>query len=339
MGKKITITSIAKDLGVSKSTVSRAMNNSPGVGQDLKNKINQYIKEIGYSPNQIARSLSKGALKIVALILNDIRNPFYSDLAFYIQRNLIEQGYMLVIFNSENDLNKELEFINTIINSNFAGLILLTARHNSLSDELKNKKIPVVLVNRMLDLYNYQGDSVILDNFKAGYIATMHLIELGYPRIAYIKGNIESSASIQRYKGYLQALQNYKIPFFDEDVLETDLKLETGYKLAKQYTKNLKNKPKAIVIGNDLTAIGFIECCRENSIRIPEDISVISFDNINFSSLYDINLTTVDQHVQKMSEETVKLIIKQIENPSAQPERIILDPKLIIRKTTCKYLE
>jgi LacI family transcriptional regulator len=337
MGKKITINSIAKDLGVSKSTISRAMNNLPGVGTDLRKQINDHIAEVGYSPNAVARGLSKGALKIVALILSDIRNPYYSDLAFYIQRLLIEQGYMLVVFNSENNLNKEIEFIDTIVNSNFAGLILLTARKNAMSDELKNEKIPVVLVNRMLDIYNYKGDSVILDNFKAGYIATMHLIELGFPRIAYIKGNIESSASIQRYKGYLQALQNYKILFFPEDVLETDLKLNTGYTLAKSYIKNLKSKPKAIVIGNDLTAIGFIECCRENSVKIPEDISVIGFDNIIFSSLYDINLTTVDQHVKQMSAETVKLILKQIDNPDATPERIILNPELIVRKTTCRY--
>lgn len=337
MSKKMTITAIAKDLGVSKSTVSRAMNNSPGVGKELKDKINSYIQEIGYSPNTIARSLSKGALKIVALILSDIRNPFYADLAFYIQRYLIEKGYMLVVFNSENNAEKEKEFITTIVSSNFAGLILLTARKSALSEKLQEEKIPLVLVNRMLDINDFKTNSVILDNFKAGYIATMHLIELGFPRIAYIKGTVESSASILRYEGYLKALENYNIPFKEEFVLETDLKLDTGYNLAKKYIKNLKNKPKGIVIGNDLSAIGFIECCRENSIRIPEDLSIIGFDNINFSSLYDINLTTVDQHVQKMSEQAVKLIIKQIENPSEKAERIILDPTLVIRNTTCKY--
>ncbi|MCH3918086.1 MAG: LacI family transcriptional regulator [Spirochaetia bacterium] len=339
MGKKITISEVATELGVSKSAVSRAMNNSPGVSEPVKNRILKYISEIGYRPNAIARGLSVGNMEVVALILSDIRNPFYADLAFFIQRKLSENGYMLVIFNSENNVKKEVEFIKHVIAANFAGLILLTARNQAISDELKSSNMPIVLVNRMLDAFDYQGDSVILDNFKAGYIATMHLIEYEFPRIAYIKGQNESSASIQRYEGYKQAMNNYKIPIQDENILETDLKMGTGYELAKEYIKNLDHRAKGIVIGNDLTAIGFIEGCRESGIKVPEDISVVSFDNISFASLYDIGLTTVDQHVEEMSEQAVRLMLKQLNDKNSKPERVILDPKLIIRKTTKRYSE
>lgn len=120
-------------------------------------------------------------------------------------------------------------------------------------------------------------------------------------------------------------------------MLKSDLKLETGYELAKYYFSDFANRPSAIVIVNDLTALGFMEYCRESKVKIPEQISIVSFDNIAFSSLYDIQLTTVSQHVCEMSEQAARLMLKQLKQPGLKPERIILDPTLIIRNTTANY--
>ena len=333
---KYSISDVAEMLGVSKSTVSRAINGNSGVGDELRKKVLDLVDEIGYKPNTIAQSLSRGRVNIVALILGDIRNPFYADLAFNIQRILNSHGYMVMVFNSEYDVQREIEFLKLTIQFNFAGLILITAQTEIVEDMLHSMDVPMVLVNRILP--SYTGDSVLTDNFQAGYMAVMHLLELGHKHIGFVRGPGVSSASSQRFEGYRQALRNFSLPFNEGYVYESDRKMETGITLARNFVKDLKVRPSAMVVVNDMTAIGFIDGCRENGLSIPEDLSIVSFDDIEFSAMKGIELTTISQHVDKMSEHAARLMLKQLEEKDAKPERVILEPTLVIRKTTgpCK---
>ncbi len=332
---KYSISDVAEMLGVSKSTVSRAINGNSGVGSELRKRVLDFVEEIGYQPNTIAQSLSKGRMNIVALILGDIRNPFYADLTFKIQQILNNSGYMVMVLNSEYDIQRELEFLKLTQQFNFAGLILITAQEEQVEERLKSMNLPTVLVNRILP--SYTGDSVLIDNFQAGYMAVMHLLELGHKRIGFIKGPNVSSASSQRYAGYRQALKNYGLPLEERMVFESDLKMETGQVLAKKFVHELENPPSAMVIINDMTAIGFIDGCRKEGRRIPEDISVISFDNIAFASVSGVELTSISQHVDEMGEHAARLMLKQLQHKSTKSERVILEPTLIVRKTTCVY--
>lgn len=333
---KYSISDVAEMLGVSKSTVSRVINGNTGVGPELRKKVMDFVEEIGYQPNTIAQSLSKGHMNIVALILGDVRNPFYAELAFKIQQILNNQGYMVMTLNSEYNIERELEFLGLTEQFNFAGLILITAQEEIIEDRLKNMDLPKVLVNRILP--HYTGDSVLIDNFQAGYQATMHLIELGHRNIGFIKGPGVSSASSQRFAGYRQAMQNYGLPFEENFVFESDLKLETGRSLADIFCK-MEKRPSAMVVVNDMTAIGFMDGCRNAGIRIPEDLSIVSFDNIAMASMYGIELTTISQHVDEMGEKAARLMLKQLNDKKAKPERIIMEPTLIVRKTTCEHNE
>lgn len=333
---KYGISDVAEMLGVSKSTVSRVINGNEGVGPELRKKVMDFINEIGYQPNTIAQSLSKGRMNIVALILGDIRNPFYADLTFNIQRILNDNGYMVMVLNSEYNIDRELEFLKLTEQFNFAGLILITAQEKAIEERLKNMEMPKVLVNRILPYYT--GDSVLIDNFQAGYQATMHLIELGHRHIGFVKGPGVSSASSQRFAGYRQVLENYGFSFDEECVSESDLKLETGRVLAQRFLE-IKERPSAMVVVNDMTAIGFMDGCRKAGIRIPEDLSIISFDDIAMASMYGIELTTISQHVDEMGEKAAHLMLKQLNDKDAKTERIIMEPTLIIRKTTCECSE
>lgn len=332
---KYTISDVANKLGVSRSTVSKAINNAPGVGPEVRKKILDFVDEIGYRPNTLARGLSKGRINIVALIVGDVRNPFYSDLSFYIQKALNENGYMVMVFNTEYEEKKEIEFINLTERFNFAGLILITAQSSNLKDVLKELKVPVVLVNRTFD--DFEGDAVFLDNFQGGYMAAMHLMELGHKRIGFVAGHASSSSIRQRLNGYLQVLKNYYLPQNDADIRMGDLKMETGYDIAQTIIQDLKNQPSAFVLANDITALGFMQCCKENNVKIPDMISIVSFDDIVYASLKDIELTTVSQHVKEMSEHAARLMLKKLDDPSSKSEIIILDPSLVIRKTTSPY--
>lgn len=333
---KYGISDVAEMLGVSKSTVSRVINGNAGVGPELRKKVMDFVEEIGYQPNTIAQSLSKGHMNIVALILGDIRNPFYAELTFRIQQILNDNGYMVMNLNSEYNIERELEFLKVTEQFNFAGLILITAQEEKIEEKLNTMHIPKVLVNRILP--SYTGDSVLIDNFQAGYQAVMHLIELGHKHIGFIKGPGVSSASSQRFAGYKQAIFNYGLPFDERFVMESDLKMDTGRMLAGEFLK-MDKRPTAMVVVNDMTAIGLMDGCRSAGVRIPEDLSIVSFDNVPMAAMYGIELTTIDQHVDEMGEKAALLMLKQLKNKKTKPERIIMEPTLIIRKTTCECAE
>jgi len=333
---KYTIADVAEMLGVSRATVSRALSGSPGVGPELRQKIIDFTEEIGYKPNSVAQSLSKGKMKTVGLIFGDVRNPFYAELTYHIQKAFNENGYSVMIFNSEYNVEKEVEFIHMAEQFCLAGLILFTAQTNMSKPQFDKIHVPIIFANRSLELKNY--DSVLTDNFKAGYIAAMHLIELGHKRIGIINGQSLSSASMHRFEGAKQAMRNCFLTLKEDDIMTGDLKMDTGYALAKDFFKR-KDRPSALVIGNDMMALGFMDYCKEINVKIPEELSIVSFDNINFSAMHGIELTTISQHVKEMGEKAAELMVNRIENPKAEYKRIILEPTLIVRNSTMAYSE
>lgn len=333
---KCTIGDIAENLGVSRATVSRAMNGSPGVGPELRKKILEFAEELGYKPNTAAQRMSKGNMKIIGLIFGDVRNPFYAELTFYIQTALNKYGYTVMIFNSEYSAQQEQRFIEMSRQFCLAGLILFTTQSDKDNLWEQTEELPIVLVNRSLDVA--QCDSVTMDNFKAGYIAAMHLIELGHRRIGFVRGQEMSSASVQRFEGYRQALKNWSLPLNEEDILEGDLKMPTGYELAKTFFRR-EERPTGLIVANDMMTLGILDWCNENCVNIPKDLSIVSFDNIVFSGIHGIELTTVSQHVRKMGEKAAELMVRRIKEPQAEYKRIILEPTLIVRNTTMEHKE
>lgn len=335
--RNYTIAEVAKMLDVSPSTVSRAMNNAPGVSDAVRKKILDFIDKIGYIPNSAAQSLSRGRSNMIALILGDIRNPFYADLAFGIQKELDTQGFLVTTFNSEYDPLKEMEYIQLAKQYNYSGIILVTVTNEKASAYLKNISLPTLLVNRTAD--DYKGSLVVADNFQSGYIAARHLINLGHKNIGFLAGNHKTStASAQRFNGYLQALSNYQMPYTENNcIFDLDWRIQSGYRAAETIfssRKNMPDFPSAFLLANDLLALGFMDYCGRHDICIPKDVSIIGFDDILFSRLHQIQLTTVSPHVEEMSSKAAKLMQQMVTNPDCEPQRIILEPTLMERNTT-----
>lgn len=329
--EKYTIGDVARMLGVSRSTVSRALSGSQGVSTELRQRIIAFTEEIGYKPSPVAQSLSTGVLKSIGLVIGDVRNPFYADLTYHIQKYFNSRGYSVMIFNSEYDVQKEIEFIGMAEQLYLAGMLLFTAQTTMVKEIFGKFNIPIVLVNRTLPMDNY--DCVLIDNYKAGYMAAKHLIDLGHTRIGIITGDALSSASAQRREGARQAIINYGLPMREEDLLSGDLKMGTGYSLAREiFTR--EDRPTAMVVGNDLMAFGFMDFCKEKNVRIPQEMSIVSFDNIAFSAIHGIELTTINQHVKDMGERAAELMVRRIERPESSFQRVILEPTLIVRNST-----
>ena len=333
--KKMSITEVAAHFGVSASTVSRAMNNLPGVSSELREKILSYTQGIGYLPNTVTKNASTGKLNIIAMIVGDIRNPFYADLVFHVQKTLSEYGYQLCVFNSEYEERDELRFIHVAESFNFSGIIQVTVTTESMSETLKKLSIPVVMVNRMLNTFD--GDVVLMDNYEAGYIVTRYLIEQGHSRIGFLLGQMESASSTQRYEGYLQAMKNYNLEVHQEDVLPGDLTMDTAYELADDFIDNIEDRATAMVMSNDLSAYGFMRRCRERGIRLPEMLSIVSFDNVWFSSAMDVQLTSIEPHTSDMGRIAAELMVNRIKYPNKDTERVILSPTLIERRSAIPY--
>lgn len=335
MSRKYTITDVAADLGVSCSTVSRALSNSQGVSESVRNRIIEYAKEIGYEPNSKNYPKEYGKGRIIALIIGDIRNPFYAELAFYIQRALNKTHYMVMLFNTEYSVDRELEFLKMSKRFRFAGVILMTTQVEKINRELEEMEIPVVLVNRNLN--SFQGDMVLLDNYDAGYEAAMHLIKLNHKRIGFVKGHTSSSASRQRFEGYCRAMSNYGMEIYESDIFYSEMKVESGGKIAKSFLKNRQDGitiPTAMIIVNDATALGFISACIQQGLEIPKDLSVVSFDNTIFAQWGKVALTSVDQNAEEMGEKAVEVLLKRIQEPKRGAERVILSPRLVVRDST-----
>jgi len=328
------IVDVAKKLGVSPSTVSRVLNNRPGVGEELRQQVKDFIEEVGYKPNVLASSLKKNHINVIGLVFADVRNPFYAELSFYIQKYLNDLGYMVMTFNSEYSDEKELQYIELAHQYKFSGLMLTNVHSTErIKKMLESSTLPVVLVNRTLDVSTC--DAVLLDNFQAGYLATKHLIDLGHKDAAFLFGHRDSSPVYRRFLGYQELLKSRFIPLNESHVFYGDqLNLESGLNLASEYLARIDSLPSAVVASNDFTAFGFIDGLLKQGVRVPDDISVVSFDNTPFSALRQIDLTSVDPQTQLMSEHAVQLMLERIKNPSLPGRRILLDPKLMLRKST-----
>ena len=333
--QKHTIQDIAQIAGVSPATVSRALNNFPGVRGESRRKILSVAKSLGYAPKIAMNRATGDCGSIIGIVIGgDLRNPFYAEIAYHMEKRLKRYGYLPVLFPFSNFQKPQARSSTPCLPQRLSGLILISVDEPpEFLDSLKSLTIPTVL------LLNYSVGSemscsvVILDDFQSGYTATRHLIEYGHTKIAFLTGPERSAVSAARLQGYRQALGYYNIPFRDEMVYPGDFTLERGRKTALACIAK-GELPTALICCNDLMAIGFLDECEHNGIKIPEEISVIGFNDIPSASLERIALTTMRQSTAEMGFQAVELLHKKISHPESGNEYVILDSQLIVRRTT-----
>lgn len=335
MNKKIDINYIAQMAGVSRSTVSRVLTQKENVKESTRKKVEQVMAELNYHPNPMARALATGKQNIIALVISDIRNPFYAQLVWTIGIALREKGYLMTLYNSAGKSNDELLW--SLLDYGFSGLIFADARNElEFSEFLQKASCPVVLVNRKLGIGN-SYDTISIDNVQGGYAATKHLLDLGHRKIAMLKGPVISTTSQGRYEGYLYALKEAGIKPCDDYIYSGILNMESGRAFVEHVILSSKNPPTAVFVGGDLMSYGVMDACLNNGIRIPEDLSIVGFDDIPFSGTKMIDLTTISHPYQQMGELVAEKIISRIQNPNKPIEQISLIPELIIRKSTTPF--
>ena len=331
---RITMDEIANLAGVSKATVSRVLNDSEcGVGEQTRVRVKKIAEELGYSVEQTEKKKNVSFTRYIALILPDITNPFFADLAKSVEQSLRRKGYSLVLANTDFSEDNEAAQIRELMVKHLEGILLVPSgiRAREEHDLPRRYQIPMVLLDRKLEgISDIPG--VYSNNEYASVISCEHLIRKGARDIVFISGPLNVSTSIERFEGYKAVLAQHSIPFRPEMCRHGSYTVESGYNAVLELERSGISY-SAILAANDLMALGALKAVREFGYRVPEDVQIIGFDNIEFSQYCEPSLSTMQQPTFDMGAKAVELLTGIIEKRDpVQPERLI--PKLLMRKTT-----
>lgn len=321
------IREVAKLAGVSPSTVSRVMNGTANVSDEKKQRVLAAIDETGFTPNELARALYKKSSRIIGVLVPNIENPFFNELARAIEEESYRNGYKILLCNSNNNAEKELMNIQMLNRMKADGIIVVT-HSDKTGRKIAKCDLPVVVLDRRLDV---QGEIAYVEanHYIGGRMATEHLLRCGCKNIVLLRGPLEYSSGQQRYLGYQDVCREHDIQEQCIDcIYDYEAGLEATQKLLEQYPE-----VDGIIACNDMVAISAYKTLCKQGRRVPEDIQIIGFDNIRFSWLFMPELTTIRQPITEMGTLAVQLIMKYCEHQTF-PRENILDVELIERQTT-----
>jgi LacI family transcriptional regulator len=335
----IRLKDIAKELGISIPSVSRALNNKPDIGAETKKKVFELAEKLHYQKNEFAVNFKNQQSYIIGVIIPQIVHHFFSNVISGIITEAEKLGYGVMLYQSNESYKSELKGVETFQRSMIDGLIISLSDNTIEVDHLKNLQehhVPVVMIDKVNP--KMETAKIICDDYKGAYYATEHLISLGKKRIAHITGSLEPHTTKERYKGFESAIRDYNLTLDPNMIKKCNLvSSEEGYITTLTLLAE-KEIPDAIFCATDPTAIGAIKAIKEKGLKIPEDIAVMGFSDWQMSSIIDPPLSSVSQPDYEMGKKAVELIIKEIqltrENKPINYETYIMETSLVLREST-----
>jgi DNA-binding LacI/PurR family transcriptional regulator len=334
--KHITIIDIAKKLGISASTVSRALSDHPDIKTSTKNHIRKLAKELNYNPNPIAQSLKNSKTTIIGVIVPEIKHDFFAYAISGIEEVAYHSGYTIIVCQSNECFEREVLNTNALIHQRVAGIIASISQctiDNKHFRHVLERGIPLVFFDR--DIKGINTSKVLIDDAKSAFIAVNHLIDRGYRKIAHFAGPIALTICKCRLDGYTNALKKAGLPVVSELICYGGMDESDGYNSMDALLKK-KIKLDAIFAVNDPVAIGAYQRIKEAGLKIPGDIGIVGFSNNKITNLVEPSLTTVDQPSFEMGKKAAEVLIELIQSKSKtlKSRTIIIDTKLIVRDST-----
>ncbi|WP_173915252.1 LacI family DNA-binding transcriptional regulator [Halobacillus sp. Marseille-Q1614] len=328
-----TISDVAKLSGLSKATVSRVINNHPYIAKEKRERVEKAMKELGYVPNPSARRLRGSLTSTIGVIVPRIVNPFFSYLVNAIEQAAFKNNYQVLIFQSNENKDKEIYFLNLLKNRQVDGIVMTSIENDWDVIEPYTQYGPIVLCNEYLNKSNVP--MVRLDQVKGAYIGTKHLIDKGHTKIAYCTGGLfaEDGKDKDRNKGYQQALEEAGLTLNPNWIFINKHTTEDGKKVMKQMMA-MNDKPTAIFTGSDEIAAGVIIEAKEHGLKVPEDIAVIGFDDQPAAEMMEPKLTTIRQPINDLGEKSVEQLISLMNHKEAAVENVELPVELLVRDST-----
>lgn len=305
---------------VSTATVSKVLNKKDQhISDATRNRILEIVKRENYRPNMVAKSLKMKKSNSIGIIVPDITNLFFAEMAKGIEDAAGKLGYSVILCNSDNNSDKEEKYLN-ILQEKMVDGIILTSSDNEMSTYMKVNKVPVIFLDRNIDA-DGNFARIMIDNKEAGYTATKHLIDKGCKKIGFISSNNKKYASFDRFIGYKNALLDNGHDVDEKLIYLGDFSIENGYHSSMELIKT--NDLDGVFCGNDYIAIGVINALRENNIRIPEEVKVVGFDDISILRYMKPSITTIRQPIYEMGKEAVNILNSILEKKDATMTKIL----------------
>jgi LacI family transcriptional regulator len=326
---------VAQMAGVSMSTVSHVVNKTRYVSPELRQRVLSAMERLDYRPNTLARSLRRGISHTIGLITPDNSNPAFAEFSRTVETVGFGAGYSVILCNSDGQLEKELAYINVLLAQQIAGIIFIAASSQSEHIALITEHdVPVVIADRQIT--GDDADEVLVDNYKGGCLAAEHLLGLGHQRIGCITGRPDTSPSAERVRGYRDTLEAAGLRADESLIVKGNFRYDGGADGARQLL-HLERPPSAIFACNDAMAIAAMASVRQMGLSVPDDMSIVGFDDIAMASYTSPPLTTVVHPFADMARVSTELLIEKLSGSSPGSRRkIVLDVKLAIRGSTAR---
>lgn len=336
--RKATIKDVAKKANVSTATVSNVMNSSRFVKEETRKRVLEAMKELSYRPSTVAKSLKGKDTKVIGLIIpirpNDTSADFFLDVSNGIESILHEEGYRLIISNSHENIGNELEHVN-MFNTEFTdyidGLIIVpTLKFGSETYESLEINYPVVYVDRKPNILKKE-DMVYTNNYFVTYEAIEMILKKGRRKIAFFSGPIDVSTTIERFDAYKDVLKKYSIPIEEELVFIGESSFESGYLMAEKLL--MSQKVDAIVVVNNTISMGVFKLLKERNIKIPKEVSFLSYDDFQWMEVTEPSITTIRQPSYEMGKTAAKLLLEKLQDSTREPQEICVESQIINRES------
>ena len=333
---KINIKDVARKAGVSTATVSRTLSDFPGIRDKTRKNVLKAISELNYEINAVARNLRQKKTNSIGIIVGNVLSQFYSVIAKAVEDVANKFGYNTILCNGDENPEKELNYLKVLMSSRVDGIILTpTGKNSEYVQRLLNSRTKVVLLDRLIEGVNC--DAVLVANIDGAYKAVKHLIDQGYRKIGIVDGYLDRTTGAERLKGYLQAIEEADIAKDDNLIKIGNFKKESGWKLTKELLDQ-SNRPEAIFTTNIDMSMGALIAIKEMGLRIPDDISIICFDDSDWASILEPSITVIRQPVYQLGSTAAEMLIKKIEDEEKEsdhkPTVVTLSTELIIRNST-----
>ncbi|MEU4480505.1 LacI family DNA-binding transcriptional regulator [Micromonospora sp. NPDC023966] len=328
-----TIYDVARQAQVSPATVSRVLNGRTTVDPVMAARVHQAMQDLDYRPNAVARNLRLSQTSLWAVIISDIGNPFFTSMVRGVEDVAQSAGYSVVLCNTDEDPEKESRYIAAVLAERMAGVIISTSGRSTVINRLVEARIPVVAIDRQLR--GVTIDTVLVDNVHGAELATTHLLDNGYQRVACITGPRRISTAAERLRGYQRALRARGREATDALVRYADFREEGGYRAMASLLDG-DNPPDSVFATNNLMTVGAVECLVDRGIRVPDEVGVVGFDDIPWAHLVRPSLSTVSQPTYDLGRAAAGLLTERIANPSRPPSTVTLSTGLQVRDSSTR---
>jgi DNA-binding LacI/PurR family transcriptional regulator len=329
----IRLQDVARRAGVSAATVSRAINEPHRLNVATLARVEEAIRALGYRPSRVARRLrvEKGLSRLVGLVIPDIQNPFFADIARGVEDAASRDGYAVFLGNSDDELEKERRYLEVMVAESVDGIVLPPSSSRSeAAEELARSGMPLVCVDRRLT--RVRVDTVSVDNALGAEQAVEHLIGLGHSRIGFIVGRLDLSTSVERLEGFERAFRRHGLEQPAGLVVAGDSRASTGRERAMELLRS-QERPTALLAGNSMLTLGVLEAIHALGLRIGRDIALIGYDDMPWSLALDPPLTVVRQPAYELGFRAMELLLRRMRAPGGSTTTLLLEPELIVRRS------